>query len=51
MKPGDMINVKARLSDRGGPDVVISMGQQEVVRLLAGRVAEEANVSLIVPGF
>lgn len=40
----DMIKVKARLSDRGGPDVVISMGQGQAVRTLMRRVQEEAGV-------
>ena len=40
----DMIRIKARLSDRGGPDVVVSVGKDQVVRTLARRIAEEANV-------
>ena len=40
----DMIKVKARLSDRGGPDVVVSMGKDQAVRTLVKRIAEEANV-------
>ena len=41
----DLIKVKARLSDRGGPDVIVSVGRDQVIRTLARRVAEEANVS------
>ena len=40
----DMVRVKARLSDRGGPDVVVSVGKDQVVRTLARKIAEEANV-------
>jgi hypothetical protein len=45
--PDDMISVKARLSDRGGPaaDIVVHMGKEESVRLLIKRVHEEAGVS------
>lgn len=41
----DLIKVKARLSDRGGPDVVVSMGRDQVIRTLARRVAEEAKIT------
>lgn len=44
LKTGDMIKVRARLSDRGGPDVVIHLGKDQVVRMLVRRVQEEANV-------
>ena len=40
----DMIKVKARLSDRGGPDVVVSIGKGQTVRTLARRIGEEASV-------
>lgn len=40
----NLIKVKARLSDRGGPDVVISMGEGQAVRTLVRRVQEEAGV-------
>lgn len=42
---GDLIRVKARLSDRGGPDVVVSVGKGDSVRLLTKRVFEESDVS------
>jgi len=45
LKTGDMIKVRARLSDRGGPDVVIHLGKDQVVRMLVRRVQEEANVT------
>ncbi len=41
----DLIKVRARLSDRGGPDVVVSLGKEESVRLLGRHVFEEAGVS------
>ncbi len=40
-----LITVRARLSD-GSKDVNISIGKGDSVRILAGRVAEEAQVSL-----
>ena len=40
----DVVNVKARLSDRGGPDVVVSIGKEQTVRTLVRRIGEEANV-------
>ena len=40
----DLIKVKARLSDRGGPDVIVSIGEDQAVRTLSRRIAEEANV-------
>ena len=46
VKSGDMVKVKARLSDRGGPDVVVAMGKEQTVRVLMRKVLEEANVSL-----
>lgn len=44
IKSEDMVNVKARLSDRGGPDIVISMGKEQNVRVLVRKIHEEANV-------
>ena len=41
---GDIIRVKARLSDRGGPDVTVSMGRGQTVRSLIRRIQEELNV-------
>jgi len=42
---GEDMKVKARLSDRGGPDVVVSIGKKQSVRTLVRRIQEEANVS------
>ena len=41
----DSVKVKARLSDRGGPDVVVSVGKDQAVRSVVRRIQEEANVS------
>ena len=46
LKTGDVVKVRARLSDRGGPDVVIPLGKDQVVRMLVRRVQEEANVRI-----
>ena len=43
----DMISVKARLSDRGGADVVVQVGKGDSVRLLTRRVFEESCVSFV----
>ena len=44
VKSGELIMVKARLSDRGGPDLVISIGKEQTVRILIRKIQEEANV-------
>lgn len=44
IKSEDMIRIKARLSDRGGPDITVSMGKDQNVRTLVRRIQEEANV-------
>lgn len=44
LKAGDIIKIRARLSDRGGPDIVISMGKEQNVRILVRRIQEEVNV-------
>lgn len=48
----DLINVTVRLSDRGGPDLVLSIGKSQSVGLLARKVHEEGEVcvSLLVLG-
>ncbi|KAI9775642.1 MAG: hypothetical protein M1839_000967 [Geoglossum umbratile] len=46
----EMYTVKARLSDRGGPDVQIGVGKDQNVRVLARKVQEEAGVSFSPPG-
>lgn len=45
IKEEDLISVKARLSDRGGPDLVLSIGKDQTVRSLVRKIQEEANVS------
>ncbi|KAL2221177.1 ubiquitin domain protein [Thermoascus aurantiacus ATCC 26904] len=45
MSERDIIKVKARLSDRGGPDVVVSIGKGQSVGLLARKVQAEAGIS------
>ena len=48
LKSGDTIKIKARLSDRGGPDVQVVMGKDQNVRVLARRVQEEVGVRSLV---
>ena len=45
LKNADLMKVRARLSDRGGPDVIIPLGKEQTVRILVRRIEEEANVS------
>jgi len=45
MSERDLIKVKARLSDRGGPDIPISIGKLQSVGLLANKVQTEAGIS------
>jgi hypothetical protein len=40
----DMVSVKARLSDGGGPDLVVSVGRADSVRLLIRRIFEESGL-------
>jgi hypothetical protein len=42
----DLIRVIARLSDRDGPDLVLSVGKGQTVGFLARKVHQEAEVSL-----
>jgi Ubiquitin-binding domain len=39
-------NVRARLSDRGDPDIVVQFTKNENVRVIARRIAEMAGVSV-----
>ncbi len=39
-----MVRVRARLSDRGGPDVVVLIGREDSIAVLARRIAEQAKV-------
>lgn len=45
LKSEDIVKVKARLSDRGGPDLVVAIGKEQNVRVLVRKIQEEANVS------
>ena len=46
LKIGDIVKIKARLSDRGGPDVVVTLGKDQPVRTLVRKIQDEANVSI-----
>lgn len=43
----DLVKVRARLSDRGGPDVNVTIGKDQAVRVLVRMIREEANVSIL----
>ena len=45
----DLISVRARLSDGSGPDLTVSIGKEDSVRLLARRLLEESGVSSTNP--
>lgn len=47
LKSGDIMKVKARLSDRGGLDIVVPLGKEQSIRVLIRRIQEEANVSIL----
>ncbi|KAJ5450077.1 uncharacterized protein N7458_006526 [Penicillium daleae] len=40
----DLIRVQARLSDRGGPDLVLSIGKGQSVGFLARKIQQEAGI-------
>ena len=44
LKIGESIKVRARLSDRGGPDVMIVLGKDQSVKTLSRRIQEETGV-------
>lgn len=46
----DAVKVRCRLSDRGGPDVVVLLGKSERVGTLAWRIRDEAEVGRLVVG-
>ena len=46
LKTGDAIKVKVRLSDRGGPDVVVAIGKSQPVRAILHSIRDEAGVIL-----
>ncbi|KAJ5883708.1 uncharacterized protein N7473_010594 [Penicillium subrubescens] len=41
----DLIRVQARLSDRGGPDLVLSIGKGQSVGFLARKIQQETGIS------
>ena len=45
LKSGDLVKVRARLSDRGGPDVVIVISKEQSVRVLIRKIQDEIEVS------
>lgn len=45
VKPKDLIKVRARLSDRGGQDLVVNIGKDDSVRLLTRKIFEDGLVS------
>jgi len=47
LKKGDIVKIKTRLSDRGGPDIIVTIGKDQPVRVLVRRIQEEANVSTL----
>lgn len=48
-KSEDVVKVRARLSDRGGPDVVVSVEKEQAVRILVRKIQEEVNVRTVAP--
>ena len=46
LKSADILRVKARLSDRGGPDVVVTIGKEQTVKVLIRRIQEEVDVRI-----
>jgi len=44
LKSGDLLKIKARLSDRGGPDIVVMFSKEANVRVLIRKVQEEAGI-------
>lgn len=46
----DALKVKCRLSDRGGPDVIVPLGRNQRVGALSQRIRDETDVS-VMPTF
>lgn len=44
MSERDLIKVQARLSDRGGPDVIVAIGKTQTVGVLARRIQSEVKI-------
>ena len=47
LKTTDLVKIKARLSDRGGPDIVVAVGKDQPVRAVLQRIRDEASVSCV----
>lgn len=47
----DLISVRARLSDRGGLDLVVSVGKNRSVGFIARKIRQEADVCLPNPSY
>ena len=45
LKSGDLVKVKARLSDRGGPDVVVALSKEDTIKVLIRKIKSDAGVS------
>ena len=48
MKGGESFKVKARLSDRGGLDVVIMLSKEDTVRTLVRKIKSDTGVKMIL---
>ena len=46
VKPSDLVKVKARLSDRGGPDIVVAVGKDQPVRTVVQRIRDDTRVGI-----
>jgi len=44
LKSGDLIKVKARLSDRGGQDIIMMFSKEANVRVLIRKIQEKAGI-------
>ncbi|MCJ1394715.1 hypothetical protein MMC18_007595 [Xylographa bjoerkii] len=44
LKSGDLVKLRARLSDRGGPDVVIMLSKEQSVRVLIRKIQDEIGI-------
>ena len=49
MKGGESFKVKARLSDRGGLDVVIMLSKEDTVRTLVRKIKSDTGVKMVLP--
>ena len=44
LKTTDLVRIRARLSDRGGPDVIVAVGKDQPVRAVLQRIRDDTNV-------